>query len=98
MRVSAPFCDHALGCYTLDIRLLTYCSIFIIFYQSMNNSIANKDVFISGKSVITDWRQAKVISPDNLQGKIKANKTAKEEIERQKEIAPTSNNTATKLV
>jgi len=59
----------------------------------MNNSIANKEVSISGKSVITDWREARVVSPDNLQEKIEANETAKKEIKKQKEVAPTSSNT-----
>lgn len=64
----------------------------------MNNSIANKNVSIGGKAVITDWRQAKVVSPENLQEKIKANETAKEEIEKQKEVTPTSNNTTIEVV
>lgn len=59
----------------------------------MNRSIANKDVSIGGKGVITDWRQAKVVSPENLQEQIKANEEAKEEIEKQKEVVPTSTNT-----
>ena len=60
----------------------------------MNYSFANKDVSISGKNVITDWRQAKVVSPENLQEKIEANEAAKKEIKKQKEVAPSSNNTA----
>ena len=64
----------------------------------MNYSLANKKVSISGKAVITDWRQAKVISPENLQEKIKANETAKKEILKQKEVVPTSNNTTIEVV
>jgi len=60
----------------------------------MNYSLANKKVSISGKAVITDWRQAKVISPENLQEKIKANENVKKEIQKQKEVVPTSSNTA----
>lgn len=61
----------------------------------MNYSFANKNVSIGGKSVITDWRQAKVVSPENLQEKIEANEAAKKEIKKQKEVAPTSSNTVT---
>jgi hypothetical protein len=63
----------------------------------MNNPIVNKNVSIGGKYVITDWRQVKVVSPENLQDKIKANETAKEEIEKQKEVTPTSNNTTVEV-
>lgn len=61
----------------------------------MNYSFTNKNVSIGGKSVITDWRQVKVVSPENLQEKIEANEAARKEIKKQKEIAPTSSNTAT---
>ena len=61
----------------------------------MNYSFANKNVSIGGKNVITDWRQAKVVSPENLQKKIEANEAAKKEIKKQKEVTPTTNNTAT---
>lgn len=61
----------------------------------MDYSFANKNVSIGGKSVITDWRHAKVISPENLQEKVEANEAAKKEIKKQKEVAPTSSNTAT---
>lgn len=64
----------------------------------MNYAIANKNVSIGGKSVITDWRQAKIVSPENLQEKIKANETAKKEIQKQKEVVPTSNNMAIEVV
>lgn len=57
----------------------------------MNQSFVNKNVSIGGKAVITDWRQAKVVSPENLQEKIKANETAEKEIQKQKQVAPTSN-------
>ncbi len=60
----------------------------------MNQSIANKNVSIGGKSVITDWKQARIVSPENLQEQVKANETAKKEIQKQKEVVPTSNNTA----
>ena len=59
----------------------------------MNYSFANKDVSIGGKTVIIDWRKAKVISPENLQEKIEANEAAKKEIKEQKEVTPTSKNT-----
>ena len=59
---------------------------------TMNHSIANKNVSISGRVVITYWRQARIVSPENLQEKIKANETAKEEIKKQKEGVPTSSN------
>lgn len=61
----------------------------------MNYSFANKNVSIGGKSVITDWRHAKVVFPENLQEKVEANEAAKKEIKKQKEVAPTSSNTAT---
>ena len=61
----------------------------------MNYSFANKNVSIGGKSVITDWRQIKVVSPENLQEKIEANEAAKQEIKKQKEVSPTSNNIST---
>ena len=60
-----------------------------------NYSFANKDVSIGGKSVITDWLQVRVVSPENIQEKIEANETAKQEIKKQKEVVPTSNNIAT---
>lgn len=63
----------------------------------MNHSIVNKNVSIGGKSVITDWRQAKVVSPGNLQEKIKANEIAKEEIKRQREVIPTSSNSTVEV-
>ena len=61
----------------------------------MNYSFANKNVSTGGKNVITDWREVKVVSPENLQEKIEANEAAKKEIKKQKEVAPTSNNIAT---
>ena len=61
----------------------------------MNYSIANKDVSISGRVVITDWRRARIVSPENLQEKIEANEAAKKEIKKQKEVIPMSNNTTT---
>ncbi len=59
---------------------------------SMNYSLANKKVSIGGKIVITDWRRAKVVSPENLQKKIEANENVKKEVQRQKEVVPTSSN------
>lgn len=59
----------------------------------MNNSIANKDVSIGGKGVITDWRHARIVSPENLQEHIKANEIAKKEIEKQKEVTKMNTNT-----
>lgn len=64
----------------------------------MNYSLANKDVSIGGKPVITDWRKAKVISPENLQEKIEANEAAKKEIKEQKEVTPTSKNTTAGVI
>jgi len=64
----------------------------------MNYSFANKNVSIGGKNVIIEWRQAKVVSPENLQENIKANETAKKEIQKQKEVTPTSSNTAIEVV
>lgn len=61
----------------------------------MNYSFANKNVSIGGKNIITDWRQVKVVSPENFQEKIEANEAAKKEIKKQKGVAPTSNNTVT---
>lgn len=58
----------------------------------MNYSLANKEVSISGKSIITDWRQVKVVSPENLQEKIKANENGEQEIRNQKETIPMSSN------
>lgn len=52
----------------------------------------NKDISIGGKGVITDWKNARIVSPDNLQKQVKANEGAKTEIVKQKEIAPTSSN------
>lgn len=77
---------------------MTIFQISHILTLSMNQSLANKDVSIGGKIVITDWRQAKVISPENLQEKVKANDTAKKEILKQKEVVPTSNNTTFEVV
>jgi len=58
----------------------------------MNYSLANKEVSISGKSINTDWRQVKVVSPENLQEKIKANENGEQEIRNQKETVPMSSN------
>ncbi len=61
----------------------------------MNYSLANKKVSISGKVVITDWREIKIVSPENLQEKIKANENVKKEIEKQDVVPTTSSNIAT---
>lgn len=61
----------------------------------MNYSLANKKVSISGKVVITDWREVKIVSPENLQEKIKANENVKKEIQKQDVIPTTSSNIAT---
>lgn len=58
---------------------------------NMNYSFANKDVSISGKTVITDWKSVRIVSPENLQKRIKANEAAKKEIKKQKEV-PTGAN------
>ncbi len=55
-----------------------------------------KNVSIDGRDVITDWRETRLVSPENLQEKVKANEDAKEEVKKQKEITPiSSNSTAT---
>ena len=64
----------------------------------MNYSFANKDVSISGKSVITDWRTVKIVSPEDLQKRVKANDAAKKEIKKQKEFSPIGTNLFTSEV
>lgn len=61
----------------------------------MNYSLANKKVSISGKVVITDWREVKIVSPENLQEKIKANENVKKEVQKQDITPTTSSNIAT---
>lgn len=61
----------------------------------MNYSLANKKVSISGKVVITDWREVKIVSPENLQEKIKANENVKKELQKQDVVPTTSSNIAT---
>ncbi len=61
----------------------------------MNYSLANKKVSISGKVVITDWREVKIVSPENLQEKIKANENVKKEMQKQDVTPTTSSNIAT---
>ncbi|HYF05569.1 MAG TPA: hypothetical protein VEA59_05340 [Patescibacteria group bacterium] len=61
----------------------------------MNNSITNKNVSIGGKIIITDWRNARVVSPENLQEKIQDNENAKKEIQKQKEVYPIGNSIVT---
>ena len=61
----------------------------------MNYSLANKRVSISGKVVITDWREVKIVSPENLQEKIKANENVKKEIQKQVVVPTTGNNITT---
>ena len=63
----------------------------------MNYSLANKKVSIGGKAVITDWREVKIVSPENLQEKIKANENAKKEVQKQ-EIIPTTSSGITTAV
>ncbi len=58
----------------------------------MNHYKVDRKISISGKVVITDWREAKVVAPENLQERVKANETAESEIEKQKEVVPTSSN------
>lgn len=62
----------------------------------MNNT-HKKNVFISGKTVITNWRKTRIISPENFQGKIKANENAKNEIKKQKTTQASSNSITTAL-
>ena len=57
-----------------------------------NNDLKNKNVYISGKTVITDWRSARIISPENLRESIRANEAAINEVKKQTEVAPTSSN------
>lgn len=52
--------------------------------MNMNHSLSNKDISISGKIVITDWRGAEIVPPENLQDSIKANEAAKEKVREQK--------------
>ncbi len=61
----------------------------------MNYSFANKDVSISGNSVITDWRSVRIVSPENLKKRIEANDAAKKAIKKQKEITPMGTNILT---
>ena len=61
----------------------------------MNYSLANKKVSISGKVVITDWREVKIVSPENLQEKIKANENVRKEIQKQVVVPTTSSNITT---
>lgn len=63
----------------------------------MNYSLANKKVSISGKVVITDWREVKIVSPENLQEKIKANENVKKEVQKQDVAPTTSSNIATEV-
>jgi len=56
-----------------------------------NISLSNKTVSIGGRIVITDWRNAKIISPENLNDKIRANESAKNEIGKQTKVPQTSN-------
>lgn len=62
----------------------------------MNNA-CHKNVSISGKIVITDWRKIRIVSPENFQGKIKANENAKNEIKKQKTEQSSSNSTIATL-
>ena len=64
----------------------------------MNYSLANKKVSIGGKVVITDWREIKIVSPENLQEKIKANENAKKEVQKQKIIPTTSSDITTAVI
>lgn len=48
------------------------------------NNICNKNVYIGDKTVITDWRNAKIVAPENLQENIRVNENAKAEIKKQK--------------
>lgn len=49
----------------------------------MNNNTKQK-VFLNGKEIITDWRNIRIASPDNLQNKTRANESAIKEISKQK--------------
>ncbi len=62
----------------------------------MNNT-RNKNISISGKVVITDWRKTRIVSPENFQGKIKANENAKNEIKKQKTTQESNNSTTATL-
>ena len=59
----------------------------------MNKDFKNKSVYIGDKVIITDWATIRVIPQDNLQEKIKANKDAEKEIEKQQKIVPATSNT-----
>ncbi|MFH1325938.1 MAG: hypothetical protein ABIH48_00525 [Candidatus Falkowbacteria bacterium] len=58
----------------------------------MNNFTSNKNVNISGKNVIIDWRNSKVVAPENFLKKIKANDIARQEIKNQRRVMPTTTN------
>ena len=62
----------------------------------MNNT-CNKNVYISGKTVITDWRKTRIISPENFQGRIEVNENAKNEISKQRSVQ-VNNNLATRAL
>jgi len=57
-----------------------------------NSDLKNKNVYISGKTVITDWREARIISPENIRDSIRVNEAAINEVKKQTEVPPTSSN------
>jgi hypothetical protein len=57
-----------------------------------NNDLKNKNVYISGKAVITDWRKARIVSPENIRDSIRVNEAAINEVKKQTEVAQTSSN------
>jgi len=51
-----------------------------------NYSFSNKNVSISGKSIILNWRNAKMVKPENLQENIRVNESAEKVIKEQKGV------------
>ena len=57
----------------------------------MTYSFANKLVSIGGKTVVTDWKKVTVVSPDNLQNKVKSNEIAKKVVKNERRPILTPN-------
>lgn len=57
-----------------------------------NNELKNKNVYISGKAVITDWRKASIVTSDSLRDNIRVNEAAIREINKQTDVNQKSTN------
>ena len=57
-----------------------------------NNDLKNKNVYMDGKVVITDWRNVRIISPENVRDSVRVNESARNEVKKQSTIMPSSNN------